>query len=89
MKKVLVLAGALMFVSSAAFASVTLKNEDTKNYDLEVMEGQSTKHTMIASGTTVPNQCSADCKITIKGGASFNAKNGQTVIIKDGNFSAK
>lgn len=90
MKKTLLLVVvSAMLVSSAAFAKVTLVNEDLKSYDLEVAEGSLTQMTVIASGVTNPNQCKAACKITIKNGASLQAADGSTVVIKNGALANK
>lgn len=89
MKKVLIAVGASLVLSVSAQAAVKLKNEDSRSYDLEVVQGSTTKHTLIQAGVTVPRQCTKACTIKIKNGPSVRAPNGSVVSIKNGAFSVK
>ena len=80
----------LLFLSFSLFASVTLINKDAKSYKLFIEnEKQSAIHTSIEANTTTM-ACNKACKIIIKKNKNkINAKDGETIIIKDGKFSKK
>lgn len=80
----------LLFLSLSLFASVTLVNKDAKSYKLFIEnEKQSAIHTSIEAKTTTM-ACNKGCKIVIKKNKNtIKAKNGETIIIKDGKLSKK
>jgi hypothetical protein len=85
MLKMLTLFVVLVLCTGAALAAgVRLHNKDAVSYRLYVKNRGSGVHTSIASNT-VRRICSSDCVIKIKStGATFNAKGGDKLIIKNG-----
>lgn len=82
----LVITYVLLF-STAAFAA-TLKNEDSKRYELKLESGASTTSTSIEGNTTSASICSK-CKINIEGVGSIEVAGSDEVVIKGGKVSKK
>jgi hypothetical protein len=80
----------LLLFSVSLFGAVTLINKDAASYKLFIEnDKQSAVHTSIGANTTTM-ACNKGCKIVIKSNKkSIKAKDGETIIIKNGNFSKK
>lgn len=82
---------ATMAVVSATFAwAPTLKNEDSRSYDLKIKDNFSTLNTSINSSTTQTLSGKNGALLTIVAtGDTITVKDDKTYIIKDGTISEK
>ena len=87
--KTLILLSLFLFTFSL-FSAVTLINKDKQSYKLFIEnEKQSAFHTSISENAT-RMACQKACKIIIKENKNkIQAKDGETILIKDGKLSKK
>ena len=89
MKRIVSIIFATTFLSAGTVFAIDLSNEDSKAYNLRVIEGSTTTNTSINGNATVMSICSGKCQIEIVGGASVDVSKANSAKIKDGKISVK
>jgi hypothetical protein len=87
LKMAVVVLALLVFTGAALAEGVRLRNADARSYRLHVKHRGSGVHTSIAPQTAT-KICSSACTIKVKSsGATFSARSGDRLVIKNGKIS--
>lgn len=91
MKKVLILALALLFLVVSAVAWAGVRNKDDKAYKLSVKSSAGTSSYTVSARSTIGSVCSnGPCTVTVtETGSSVKCDSGANLVIEKGNISVK
>lgn len=78
----LVFAVAVLVAGAALAFNPTLRNEDSKSYEMEIECGSSTTHTSISSNTST-TLSNVGCKLKVKGAGSARLTENMKCVIKN------